>query len=199
MNDDACLGAAFRWLDVPALRRRRHQHLPRGRTDTAQRVVVERGRPAAAGELLTELRGIERRLLDAHVSPIDVELLGDDHRQHRLDALADLRVLRHDGDDAVRRNADVGVERGCAFTHGARRRFRHPDARQRLDHRMQQQAAASDRGRLQEHAARRQQGRCRAGGAALGRFRSRRGAHDVHRPSEVGMTAARLIAARMRV
>jgi len=87
-----------------------------------------------AGELLTKLGGIERRLLDAHVSPIDVELLGDDHRQHRLDALADLRVLRHDGDDAVRCDADVGVESGCAVTRGARRRLRHPGARQRLDH-----------------------------------------------------------------
>jgi hypothetical protein len=68
MNDEACRGAAFRGLDVPALRRRRHQHLPRGRSDTAQRVVVERGRPAAAGELLTKLGGIERRFFDMMVT-----------------------------------------------------------------------------------------------------------------------------------
>ena len=34
--------------------------------------------------------------------------------QHGLDALADLGVLGDDGDDAVRRDADVGVERRAA-------------------------------------------------------------------------------------
>ena len=59
-------------------------------------------------------RGIARiqiRLLDLHVRPVDIELLGDQHRQHHLHALADLGVLRGDGDLPVRRDADIGVQR----------------------------------------------------------------------------------------
>ena len=41
--------------------------------------------------------------------PVDVQLLGDQHRQHRLDALADLRVLGDDGDAAIGGDRD---ERG---------------------------------------------------------------------------------------
>ena len=111
MMDDARLGAAFRRRHVPGLRRRGHEHLPPRGADAAQGIVVERRRHAAAGELLAVFGGIKRRLLDPHVLPFDVELLGDHHRQHRLDALADLGILRHDGDDAIGRDADEGVER----------------------------------------------------------------------------------------
>ena len=151
MMDDARLGAAFGWRHVPGLRRRGHQHLPSGGADAAQRIVVERRRHAAAGELLSVLGRIEGRLFDPHVLPFDVEFLGDHHRQHRLDALADLGILRHDGDQAVWRDADERVERRGFARAGE---FRHRDIRNRRQHRLQQQSAAGGGARLQEGTAR---------------------------------------------
>ena len=47
----------------------------------------------------------------ADLVPVHVELLGDQHREHRLHALPDLRVLGDDRDEAVRRQLDEGVRR----------------------------------------------------------------------------------------
>ena len=62
--------------------------------DLTHRIPVGRRRGAAAGDLRAVLRLIDVGLHDLDAAPVDVELVGDDHRQHVLDALPDLRVLR---------------------------------------------------------------------------------------------------------
>ena len=64
------------------------------------------------GRLAAVLGGVHVALHDAHVLPVDVEFLGDQHRQRGLDALADLGVLGGDGDLAV-------VDRAFAPSAGA--------------------------------------------------------------------------------
>ena len=93
---------------VPRRRGGRDQHLPRGRADLAHRRVVAGHRGAAAGRLRAVLR-IEIALLDLDGLPVDVELFSDQHRQRRLDALADFRILADDGDRAVTRDLDERV------------------------------------------------------------------------------------------
>jgi hypothetical protein len=75
---------------------------------------VVRHRQAAAGELRTVPGHVEVGLLDAHVLPGDVELLGDQHGEEHFDRLPDLGVLGHDRHDAVGCDADEGAwrERG---------------------------------------------------------------------------------------
>src|SRR5262249_20724755 len=53
--------------------------------------------------------GIARRVVDADVLPVRLELLGDDLRQRRADALAHLRLRDVHGDEAVGRDRDRGV------------------------------------------------------------------------------------------
>jgi len=143
--DNARFGVAFGRGHVPDLRGGGDEHLPPGGADAAQRIVVERRRHAAARELLPVLGLVERRLFDPHILPFDVEFLGDHHRQHRLDALANLGIFRHDRHDAVGGDADECVERR-GFAGG----FRHCDARKRWQDRLQQQASARCGARLQE-------------------------------------------------
>ena len=95
--------------NAPRLRGRRDEHRPRRRADAPHRQPVCRRRCTPAGPLVLELLRVERRLFDAPVFPVDVQLLGDEHWQHRLDALADLRVLGDDRDDAGRRDTNEGV------------------------------------------------------------------------------------------
>ena len=58
----------------------------RGRADPAHRVPVQRRRHAAAGELAAvDWRDRTIGLLDAHLTPVNVEFLGDQHRQHGLE------------------------------------------------------------------------------------------------------------------
>ena len=99
---------------APRLRGRRDQHLSAGCACPAQRVPVGRRRGAAPGPLSAVGRFIEIRLLDPDVLPIDIELLGDQHRQHRLDALADFRILGHDRQGIVggETNESVWNKRG---------------------------------------------------------------------------------------
>ena len=111
---------------APRLRRGRDEHLADRRADLAQRIPVGRRRRAAAGVLPAVLRLVEIGLLDPDALPLDVELVGDDHRQRGLDALPDLRVLRDDGDDVVGviLMKALGHEGGCgaavpARTHSA--------------------------------------------------------------------------------
>ena len=147
MINNARFGIAFGRRHVPALRGRGHEHLPPGGADAAQRIVVERRRHASARELLPVLGLVERRLFDPHVLPFDVEFLGDHHRQHRLDALANLGILRHDRYDAVGRDVYESVERrGFACVGQLRRR----GIRKRRQHRLQQQSTARCSARLQE-------------------------------------------------
>ena len=109
--DDAGLGRALLRIGLPLPGSGRDEHGAGGGAHAAHRLVVHGRRHAAAGHLAAVLRRIEVRLLDADLAPRDVELLGDEHRQHRLDALADLGVLGHDRRDAVRGQPDEGVER----------------------------------------------------------------------------------------
>ena len=197
--DHAGFRAAFRRRDIPGLRGGSDKHLAAGCADPAQRIVVQRRRPAAAGKLLAVFGGVERRLLDSHILPRNIEFFGDHHRQHGLDALADLRILRHDGDDAVGRDADKGVQRG-GFA-GGFRGCRHCGARQRRQGGLQQQTAACRDSGLQKRAPRMRGGRRQLG---LGRFGGGVGGHHgVHHHLTVvapaGASAACLIAARMRV
>jgi len=80
-------------------------HLPHG-------YPVIRRRCAAAGDLPVILHAIDIGLLDLHVLPIDIEFLGDQHGQHGSDALADLGILGHNGDGAVRSNLNIVFDLG---------------------------------------------------------------------------------------
>ena len=110
MNDDAGLGGAGGRFNPPARGGGADQQLASRRADFAHLVVVHVDGPAAARELRAELRRVRGRLLDPHLRPVGVQLLGDDQGQGGLDPLADLRVLRLKGDDAVRRDTDIGGE-----------------------------------------------------------------------------------------
>jgi hypothetical protein len=105
----AALGRQLARRHAPHVGGRGDEHLPRGRADPAHRQPVLRCRVAAARELAGEAVGVEWRLLDPDAAPLDVELVGDQHRQHRLHALPDLRVLRDDRDHAVRHHPDERV------------------------------------------------------------------------------------------
>ena len=87
--------------DIPGLRGGGDEHLAAGGADLAQGIPVDGRGGAAAGALRAVLRFVEVGLLDLDVLPIDVELVGDDHGEMGLDALADLGILGDDGDDAV--------------------------------------------------------------------------------------------------
>ena len=108
--DDSGFGRALLRLGAPLLRRGFHEHGASGSPGAAHRLVVHRRRHAAAGHLAPVLGRVEVRLLHAHLTPGDVEFLGDEHRQHRLDALPDLGILGHDRHHAIRREADERVE-----------------------------------------------------------------------------------------
>jgi hypothetical protein len=113
------LRAAGYRIDIPALGCRRNEHDPRDRAGLAQRLPCPANRIGVAGRLHTEQRiGIElfvgRGVLDLHLSEIDLELLGYQHRDGRVGALAHLHV-RHDEDNSpIAADADerIGHERG---------------------------------------------------------------------------------------
>ena len=162
-------GGALRFGHAPGEGGRRHQHLPGGGADSAELVVVHRGGHTSAGELTTVL-GIGVGLFDPDRLPLDVEFLGDQHREHGLDALADLGILGDDGDGAVGADPDVDVrlEFGDAALAGSGRQVR-----------SEQQAAGGEGGDLEE-------------GAAI----DSRGGHGATAPV---IPAARWIASRIRM
>ena len=102
------------------------QHQAGGGAHLAHRVPVLRGGERAARDLAAAQLGIGIfcvcvGLFDGDLGPVGVEFFGDQHGQHRLDALTDLGVLRHDADRAIRRDRYEHVhvdDRG-----GRRRRF----------------------------------------------------------------------------
>ena len=149
MMHDASVGFAFLRGHVPGHRGRRHEHLASGGAHAAKRVVILGRRGAAACMLATKEGFVERRLLDAHVLPCHVQLLGDEHGQHGPDALADLGVFGHDCDDAVLRDADEGVD-GCGFARSGAIEGRAGHARQR---RLEREAAAHGEAGAQQGAA----------------------------------------------
>ena len=137
---------ALRLGHAPRLRRGGDHHRLARRPDTAQRFPVVRRRGAAAGRLPAVLR-VEIGLLDLHLLPLDVELLGDQHRQHRLDALPDLGVLRHDRHRAVGGDAD---ERGREERRRRRRALLGQRHSERLEVAGEQHPAARERRDAQE-------------------------------------------------
>ena len=191
--DLAARGGAVGGGAAPGLGGGGDQHLTARRPNTAQGIPIERRGEAAAGELGAVLGRIVVGLLDADVLPVHVQLLGDEHGQHGLDALTDLRVLGDDGDDAVRRDLHIGVQRrgvGVGQAGGADRRA----GRQRQAE-AQEHAAAGRGAGLQEGATR---------GAlpvqiAIEGVRGHVAGHGQTLVSAVGRPAARLIAARIRV
>ena len=112
--------------NAPLLRCRRHEHGAGTGPGLARRQPVERRCHAAACKLRPILVLILVGLLDLHLAPRDVELLGDQHGQHGLDALPDLRVLREDRHRVVRRDADEHAQhRGLARAgRGGKRQLR---------------------------------------------------------------------------
>ena len=89
------------------------EHLTAGSADAAQRIPVDgRGR-AATGSLRTIFCFVKIGLLDADILPVDVEFVGDNHGETGFYALADLRILAHDGDNAIRCDADEGGGNEC--------------------------------------------------------------------------------------
>ena len=85
------------------------QHLAGGAADLALRDPVLRRRERAAGDLAAIAFLVGVALFDGDLGPVGVEFFRDQHRKHRLDALTDLRVLRHDADRAVGRDRDEVV------------------------------------------------------------------------------------------
>ena len=129
---------------VPLLRCRRDQHLANRRGHLPQRIPVGRRRRASACVLPAVLRLIEVGLLDADARPRHAELVGEDHRQRRLDALTDLGILRDDRDDVVGRDLDEGV-RNKRLPGSLR-----DDSRNRIEVRGDEHAATGQRRHAQE-------------------------------------------------
>ncbi len=98
-----CRNAPLRCCSGDQHRARRRSSLPHGQPFT-------RGRPAAACALPAENLGVGMGLFDADLRPVDVQFLRDEHRQHRLGALADFSIFRADDDAIVRQDADEGVD-----------------------------------------------------------------------------------------
>ncbi len=90
--DRAVGGAAFGGRHPPGLGGGLDQHGAGGRAEAVEIVVVGGRRGRAAGALAA-VSGVEVALDDAHVLPVHLEFLGNDHRQRGLDALADFRLL----------------------------------------------------------------------------------------------------------
>jgi len=104
-------GDARRWVHPPASRGRRHEHHSSRGTCFAERLEAEQQAEAAAGKLVLDSR-VERRLGDRHLVPVDLEFLGQHHRQRVPYSLADLGVLGIQGDVAIRRDLDQRMQLG---------------------------------------------------------------------------------------
>jgi len=101
--------------DVPALGRSDEQHRPRRGARLAHLLVriCERGAAARtlhrAEEKIVVAACVRRRALDADLTPVGVEFLGDERGQARVRALAHLEVLHDHRDRVVRADANEGV------------------------------------------------------------------------------------------
>jgi hypothetical protein len=110
------LRAAGRRIDIPALRRRRHEHGPRGRTGLAQGLPRGAYRVRVAGCLHSQQRiGVElfvgRSMLQPHLFQVHLQLFGDQHRDGGIGALAHLDIGHGQDDLPVASDADEGVGR----------------------------------------------------------------------------------------
>ena len=150
--DDPSPRLARARVDVPRARGRGHEHLARGGAGDPQRAELRRAAAAAARvELDAGESSAGRRLLDADARPVDVELLGDHHRQQRAHALAHLELGRPERHAIVRRDPQVRV----------RLERRRRGLLERLRHAEGEREAGDRGGRLEEFAAGRLGGRHR--------------------------------------
>ena len=154
LMDDLALVRRQRVLgNAPGLRRGGDEHRARGRARLAQHLPHAAHAVAAGGELLAaEVRVAVLRVgagpLGLDLRPVEVELLGDEHRHRRHHALPHLEHRQHDahGVVGVDLDPDVGLE-------ACRRPLRDrasPIGEIRADH----QAAAGGGGGLEEGASR---------------------------------------------
>ena len=112
-------------LDVPARCRFGNEQCARGRANLPETGPASHDGAAAAGELCASQRRVEIGLSHRHPIPVDVELLGDQHRQRGLHALPDLGIRRRDDHRSVdadlhprvqRSGGDLSVERRAAVS-----------------------------------------------------------------------------------
>ena len=145
MHHPPGLGRAGRGIDAPGLGGCGDQQGPPRSADPPQLIPVQGGRHGPASELATIKAGIGVRLDGAHLRPVRIQLLGDQHGHRGLHPLADLGVLADHLDPAIRLDRDVGVQ-----TRGRGRRLA-------LSHQAeaQHEATAAAGGQLDHFAARR--------------------------------------------
>ena len=110
----AALDAAARRIDAPSGGCGQHQHGARRRARLAQPHPVAADRGRAAGRLVAKIGihvflDVRRRRLHVDLIEADVELLTDEHRLRRVDALADFRVRRDQRHLAGGVDLDEGV------------------------------------------------------------------------------------------
>ena len=114
----AVLRAQARAVDLPRVRRGREQHLARGRAGLAEALELARDarrcrrssacrrrdarRPASTGAASTLTRAV------------DLELLGDQHRERRSRCPGPSRIVHEDGDRVVAADAEERVRREVA-------------------------------------------------------------------------------------
>ena len=91
MAQHGILGGDLRRIDVPFLRGGGDQHRLGAGAGLAQLVPGARDGGRTARALVAIDFRIDVRLLDHHMVPVGVQLLGDDQAEGGLDALADLR------------------------------------------------------------------------------------------------------------
>ncbi len=130
IDDMAVLRGKVLFRDSQFSRCGRHQHSPGRRTGLAHGRVVEANAQAAARELVVEAR-IPVGLLDPYGFPVDVEFLGNDHRQRGLHALAHFGILGIQGDNAIAADTDQRMQfRGSSGCQGGFRDADHePETR----------------------------------------------------------------------
>ena len=114
MNDFAFIGRAGVLGNAPRLRRRLDEHRARGRAGLAQHLPHAAHAVAAGSELLTaEVRVAVFRIgacpLGLDLRPVEVELLGDEHRHRRHHALPHLEHREHDPHGVVGVDLDPDV------------------------------------------------------------------------------------------
>ena len=141
-------GEAFGFGDIPGLGGGRDQHLSHRGPHLTEGIPVGWCAGAAAGVLLSVLGLIQIGLFDLDGLPVDFQFLGDQHRQRRLDALPDLRVLAHDRHRAV--GADFHERLGDKV--GRRRCALREQIAERVDIGSHEHAASGERGDLQKRA-----------------------------------------------
>ena len=143
---------ALGFRHAPGFRRSRDKHGPSGGAHLPHGKPVSRRRGAASGALPVVFGLVVIGLLHLDALPIDVQFLGDQHGQHRLHALAHLRILGDDSDRAVRHHRDVVVRLRGSGHHAAPLRAGFPRRRQTEHHAAPGQQADLQKGTaLQQH------------------------------------------------